>query len=137
MKKAKDYWSSVFDDFASRRPDMAEDVVDWYPSGQYEIVVKLRSGKRYIYDWRLQLVYRLIEKYDEEDVTEEMWRKKFRFKLCDKMRRMCVNQYELSIRSGITNVTISKYMNGKATPSAYNLERIARALECSVSELIY
>ena len=47
-----------------------------------------------------------------------------------------MNRDLLSYKTGISTVTLSKYMNGKTTPSTYNIQKIAQALRCSVTELI-
>jgi len=55
--------------------------------------------------------------------------------LNEKILVNCISQEELSERTGISQVMISKYLNAKATPSFYRIEQIARVLKCSVSEL--
>ena len=42
---------------------------------------------------------------------------------------------DLSDVTGISRVTISNYATGKATPSMYNLSKIARALKCTTQTL--
>ena len=45
MKKGKDYWGPVFDSFTEEYPKLAEDIVDWYPSGQMEIALRRGAAK--------------------------------------------------------------------------------------------
>lgn len=138
MKKDKNYWGPVFDEFIDNYPDLAESIVDWYPSAQMEITVKLDDGRKYSYDWMGKTAWPIHEPEDEtEEVTEHEWRKIFSKNLTRKLRNFGMTQDELSYITGISQVTISKYINCKATPSTYNVRKIAKALKCSVSELMY
>lgn len=138
MKKDKNYWEPVFNEFVDRYPDLAEDIIDWYPSAQLEITVRLKDGRKYAYDWMVKSAWII---HDPEDDTEELsemeWRSMFSKNLLRKMRNIGMTQDELSYITGISQVTISKYINRKATPSTYNVRKIANALKCSIGELIY
>lgn len=139
MRKDKNYWEPIFDMFCESYPDLADNVIDWFPSGQMEITLKVGKTKgeieRYTYDMLSRTVRRISKHYEEMDITEEEWRKEFTRKLHIKMRNMCINQEMISERTGISQAMISKYINGKAVPSAYNIRKIAHALNCSFMEL--
>jgi len=47
-----------------------------------------------------------------------------------------VSWYRLSMLSGINEGTLSKLKHGKASPTLYTLERIARALNANVSDIM-
>ena len=49
MKKGKDYWGPVFDSLVEEYPKLAEDIVDWYPSGQMEIALKTGGAAKDIF----------------------------------------------------------------------------------------
>lgn len=131
-------WDVIADHFEMMYPHIANDVVDWYPSGQLEITVKTSNGNKYTFSHigaRLTKVYD-TENYEEDlIVDEEIFRNRFARCLRNKLYNLGMSQEKLSELTGISYVTISKYMTGKATPSYYNVNRIARALKCSVSEL--
>lgn len=55
----------------------------------------------------------------------------FGLKLKDLMKLHNVSQEELSEQTGLSKVTLSKYMNGRAEPSYFNAKKIADVLECS------
>ena len=134
--KMNQMWDDVVEQFERVNPDLADRVVDWYPSGQAEITLKMDNGVKYIYnvfDTMPRIVFDPDKKYDG---SEEEWRCEFSKRLNKRMRLMFMNQYTLSELTGISSVTISKYMNGKATPSGHNLDKIAAALRCSISELM-
>lgn len=136
MKNGKDVWEPVYRKLVQDNPEFGARIVDWFPSGQYELTVKTNDEKLYKYDWFSGSIMPLREYEDDEKLTEEEWRIKFSHKLNRKMRNVAVNRDLLSYRTGISTVTLSKYMNGKATPSTYNIQKIAQALRCSVTELI-
>lgn len=137
MDKFYEIWEPVLKSFKNHFPDLYDEMVDWYPYGHLEIAIKLRNGKRIFYDMMDDLIGPINEFDDnvEEDIDEIAWRNNFSSRLINKMRKVGIGQEILSDRSGISRVTLSKYMNGKASPSGYNLERLARALRCSISEL--
>lgn len=47
-----------------------------------------------------------------------------------------INQRELAIRSGISEATISKYLNSKVMPSLRAIVNFCYALDCDVYDLI-
>jgi len=47
-----------------------------------------------------------------------------------------ISWYRLSMLSGINEGTLSKLKYGKASPTLYTLERIAKALNVKVSDII-
>ena len=51
MKKAKDYWTPIFEMFTNEHWSIADRVVDWYPCGQYKLAIKLDDDVQYEYDW--------------------------------------------------------------------------------------
>ena len=70
-------------------------------------------------------------------MTEQEWRKEFARRLLKiKHNNKGYDQKELAEASGISESTISHYMKGTRTPKAENLVRLAKALDCTVDELI-
>lgn len=136
-KPMNEMWNGILDDFEMYNNHLISKVVDWYPSGQAEITVKLDDGRKLCYDWRIKRS-RFIRTIDDPDGCndEVEWRSRFAKSLNDRLRKMCASESWLSEVSGISKVTLSKYMTGKSTPSAYNISRLAKALRCSTHELV-
>jgi transcriptional regulator with XRE-family HTH domain len=67
-------------------------------------------------------------------MTEE-WRDNFKRALRVQLRQKGWTQRDLSIHSGISEITISKYRNGTATPSVSSLIKMANALGCKFGDL--
>lgn len=56
--------------------------------------------------------------------------------ICSRMRQKDITQRELASRVGLTEVTMSRYINGLRQPTAYALYRISRALGCKMEDLM-
>ena len=69
-------------------------------------------------------------------MTEAEWRLKFSDKVVGKMCYLGINQRELARLSQIPENTLSRYINGSRTPKIDAVINIAKALECSVTELV-
>lgn len=137
MKKDKNYWEPVYGAFCQDYSDLAEEMIDWYPSAQLEITVKIRCGKKYAYDFMTRQAYLTYDPDDDDiDISEEEWRKLFARNLNQKMRNVAMTQDRLAEMIGVTQVTISKYTNGLAIPNSRNLIKMAKALKCSIHELV-
>ena len=136
MVEMNKIWEPIFKDIEWYWPQLYTDIIDWYPSAQMEITFKISNGDKYVFDWISKKLIRVYSASGEDaELEEHEWREKFARVLDDKMRRLGVSRDVLSSRTGISRVTISKYLNGKATPSCYNLHKIAAALKCGVNEL--
>lgn len=135
--KCYDKWKDILDSFEFTYPKIYDRVVEWYPSGYLEITVILDNGAKMTYCLVNDL---LITVFDPDERShnwsDDDWRNNFSRKLNKRMLRYGVSQEELSAKTGISRVTLSKYQNGKALPSGANISRIAEVLHCSVNELM-
>ena len=140
IKCTNDQWDTMIKEFSELYPYLAEKVIDWYPSGQMEITVRILEGEKFAFDFMDKSIRSLGNVNDrgfvDFKIDEEEWRIIFSSKLRTKMMRVCMSQSDLSELTGISMVSMSKYINGKATPSAYNMTLIASALKCSTAELM-
>lgn len=137
MKKDKNYWGPVYDEFIRLYPELSEQMIDWYPSGQTEITIKIIGGKKYAYDGMNSTPILIYDPDEVFDKTEEDVRKLFSENLNCKLYKVGKTQDTLSYETGISPTTISKYVHGKATPSLYNARKIAQSLNCNINELLY
>ena len=127
-------YNDILDRFKQYYPVIATNIVDWYSNGENTIIVILADGSRMEYHNILNTV-RNVRNLLEDEFNEENYQRDFSYNLFSKMADSGFNQVMLSEKTGISQVSISKYLNKKALPSIYNCEKIARALGCSVSEL--
>lgn len=104
-------------------------------TGMDELTIYFKDGSKALYDG-LEDRCRNLPK-DSRHMTEEECTEEFAARLRSVMRRRGCSQRELSVRTGFSQSAISKYVTGKTMPGFYSVDRIARALECSVDELRY
>lgn len=135
--RCNNMWEDVLAGLEFAHPDIFDRVVDWYPSGCMEITIKLDDGVKMGYVLMDDLLFVIHDPKEQSyEVDDDDWRANFSRRLRSRMHRFAISQEELSDRTGISRVTISKYMNGKASPSGDNIERLVRALHCSYNELM-
>ena len=140
MKKEKrssyEDWESIFNDFESHYFRLADKVINWYPSGKNEIIIVLDDGCVLRFDWITKYCQNIIESEEDDYMKDEdSWKNNFANRLNQRMKNIFYTQERLAAETGISFVTINKYAKGKSIPSVYNLEKIARALKCSMYEL--
>ena len=121
--------------FKKQFPCFADRAVEYREKGPFELVVKLDDGHVISYYDTEQGIRRLPS--DDSCLTEEECREEFGIRLYRLMYDKGVTQSELSEMTGITQSNISNYITGRKTPSFYTVDKIARALDCSIEELRY
>lgn len=115
-------------------PMFCQDAIDIYENGPFEIVLVMSDGTRWSY-YDMDNTIRRLPKGPE--LTEEEYRHEFGIRLSDILYRRGISQEELSDATGIGRISINRYINGKATPSFSNADRIARVLNISPNDLRY
>lgn len=137
MDQYADVCGPVLEDLEYYHPRVVTQMTDWHPISRNEIFIKTENGEQYTYSFIGHVLRKLKPpKSDIDILSEEEWREVFAEQLCYKMKARGIFQDRLSELTGISRVTINRYINGKATPSTYNIRRIAKALGCSVINLI-
>lgn len=125
----------LYENFKRCFPSEAREVEEWRPAGMFELFIKLRDGRKYLYDENENAIRRLPN--DPNSLSEDECRNEFGRRLYRIMWLKGVTQLELSQMTGISQSIISGYMTGKHTPSFYNVDKIAKALNLSMDELRY
>ena len=132
----------LFDDMRKYCSFLVDDVVDWKQSGLSELTAILNDGTRVKYnasDHRYTILGNRSSSNEDDEryfITEEECRHEFARRLRSCMRDRGMTQTMLSDLTDISQVTMSKYINGRALPGYYNIGRLARALRCSVNDLM-
>lgn len=101
----------------------------------FDVYLKMKDSSIVLYD-DFDRSFRTLPA-DKNDMTEEQCKLEFAYRLYRIMQRKHITQQELANRTGITQQQISSYITGKRLPSFYNIDKIAKALDCSVDELRY
>lgn len=125
----------LYDNFELYFPFLAADTITYKEISDFDLVATLRDGRQVLYN-DTNHTFRNLPR-DSEDMTEEECRYEFGLRLRHIMFRKGVTQEELAERLKVQQPRISKYLNGRATPSFYMVDRIAKALGCSTDEFRY
>ena len=124
----------VYDEFSFNFPSVAKQVLHYYHISDIELIIKLENGEVLSYE-NINKSLRILP--DSSSLTEEECRREFAIRLKLMMTVKGMNQTALSEATGIQQYLISDYTKGKRTPGFYNLDKIAKALNCSLDELRY
>lgn len=127
----KSKWKTIFNNLDLYYPEIADDIQSWYTSGDWEITLKLKDGRKWIFDGRDNVLIRIRD----DDIAQEEYVQEFSRRLNRKMRDAGIGTDELGERLGVSRATVSRYLNGHTIPSGYVIMRIAQILQCSTNEL--
>lgn len=125
----------IFENMQSYYPFLSERMASYKKVGPYELIVKTNDGETILYDDVNHSIRRLPR--DSNNMTEQEVSVEFRQRLRRLMTQQGVSQLELSELTGIPQSTISNYLTGKFLPGFYNMDKIAKALKCSIDEFRY
>ena len=112
-------------------------IVGWEVFAPMQILVTLDNGDKLLYDHMQGGVRHLTLSYLEKpELSEEEWRHEFMYRLRDALNSRTINHRTLAERTGISETMLSRYANGKATPSFYVISKIAKAIRYPIEELL-
>ena len=94
----------------------------------------IKKLKIYITNWGVFVHEYFYRK--ENFMSEVEWINIFGDNLIDIMNEQGYNQEQLADATGLTQATISKYINKKQMPSIKAIINLAYALDCTTDELI-
>ena len=128
----------LFDDMCVYYSFLTDDAIDWRVTGPNEIIVTLGDSTMVRYNGLTHRYTVLSKNVSEDDyfMSEEECKREFGMRLRKCMYERAMSQTRLSELTDISQVMLSKYINGKGLPGYYNISRIARALKCSVDDLM-
>lgn len=116
-------------------PSLAKLMIGYREINNFELLVKLDDGSKIVYD-DFNKSYRNLPR-DSRNMTEQECRKEFGIRLRKTIERKGISQSELSAKTGISQPMISQYILGRKSPTFYRVDKIAKALGCSMDEFRY
>lgn len=125
--------NAIYEQFKINFDYLAEKVVASRADGPLGLLVQLDDGRWFCYNG-YDHTCRLLPS-DPDNMTEDDFRIEFGNRLRAIMQSKRISQYDLARMTGMPQGRISKYVNGKYTPTFYTVDKIAKALECSMDEL--
>lgn len=112
------------------------DEIDSYKDLKYaEVILYLKNGTVYRFDGIENRLKELPSNI--EDMTDEEFQIELGLRLKRAMAFNRITQEELSYRTGIAQSLISRYLNGKNSPSYIVLRKLCRAIGCTYYDLEY
>ena len=134
----KEEYEELLNDFKAMCPWTAKTIEKYWVSDYMEITAELTDGSAIKYDGVLR-VFRWAANLEElmalaNPQSEAAWRQQFALRLWRTLLSKGMTQLDLSFDADISTGSIASYINGNATPTAYNLIKIARALGCTPEE---
>lgn len=110
-----------------------DDVMEIKSANISDLLITFKDGRKYLIDtftkYHKEITYNNIN-----ELTEEQEKKEFAYMLRTIMKARYITQEELAIKANLTQAMISRYVSGKAIPSATVLNKIAKVLRCSMDD---
>ena len=120
--------------FKLYRPDDDKEVTEYVEKYGERVVGKTADGRGFVYDNYDHTIWDLPK---DEDLTKEVYSREFGRSLERALQLSGMTQYELADKTGISKNQISKYVRGKAMPTFYSVELMAKALGVTPNDLRY
>lgn len=125
----------IYQNFKQHFRYLADKVVGGVVIDDWTLHVELNDGTSVVYDDMLHTIRNLP--LNSSDMTEQECRLEFGYRLRMILLHRGMSQNELCQKTGLTNPQLSNYINGKTTPTFYIVDKIAKALGCSIDEFAY
>ena len=127
------YSQGIFNEYMRYYSSPSYNVVDWDQGfSNNSILIYLDDGRILEYN-RLHKNVRLV--ITDPD-SEEEWKHEFGIRVRNKMNDAYMNQSKLSKAVGISGPALNKYIKGRYDPSLYMIAKIAKVLNCTVSNFV-
>ena len=114
-----------------------ESAIRFEEVGPFELMIFCEDGSRVHYDnFNGDWFKYYPSDYDINKRSEEQIIQDFQWRFKRTMTLRLIGQAQLAERSGISQATISNYLTGKSMPDILKLNKLARALDVDVAELL-
>lgn len=121
----------LYENFKLYFPSFEKGCISWKQTDLFELEIHNKDGSIDIYD---DMSHSLGPKIDTS--TDAGWKKEFARRLRKKIAMRGISQTNISELTGISQPLLSLYTQGKSLPSAQKVSSLAKALNCSVNDLI-
>lgn len=127
--------NTMLEEFKLHFPVIWKRVVNYWTNDPYDLYVELDDGMVLIFDSIEKTIRRLPQ--DSNSMTEQECVKEFGTRLRKLIYRKGFTQEDLSKATGISQAALSYYITGKSSPSFSKVDKICKALDCSMDCLRY
>lgn len=124
------------DYFMNQHPMIKKEEIESYMYiSPYDIFIKFKDGRKYIYDQSRNYLRPILYKHYE--LTEEEFKKEFSIRLRSYMGRHHITQEDMAKRIGTGQTMLYRYCNGLVLPSIYKMQLIANVLGYPLESFFY
>lgn len=116
-------------------PDLLGEVVHAREYVQFMLLLETNTKYNYFYSITNNVLIPIPK--DDKNLDKESFRRIFGVLLRRALECSGLTQEELSEKTGIPQPNISDYLYGKHFPSFYQIDKMAKAMNCSVEDLRY
>lgn len=116
-------------------PDLLGEVVHAREYVQFMLLLDTNTEYDYFYNITNNVLIPIPK--DDKNLDKESFRRIFGVLLRRALECSGLTQEELSEKTGIPQPNISDYLYGKHFPSFYQIDKMAKAMNCSVEDLRY
>lgn len=116
-------------------PDLLGEVVHAREYVQFMLLLETNTKYDYFYNITNNVLIPIPK--DDKNLDKESFRRIFGVLLRRALECSGLTQEELSEKTGIPQPNISDYLYGKHFPSFYQIDKMAKAMNCSVEDLRY
>lgn len=113
-----------------------DDILEIREINEWEVLIVFKDGRKIIYD-RFTNYHKNVFYKSIDELTDEQEKKEFAYNLRIMMKRKWIIQDELADRLGVTQTTVSNWINGRSAPDSLTLRKIAKILDCSMDDFFY
>ena len=121
--------------FEMRYHDLIENSIEQTENKYGEVFIRSKDGQAYLYNPKRGFIRKLPK--DSNSMNDEELINEFSKRLKTRLKYAGMSQTELAEKVGVTRNMISRYVNGDSLPTFIILDRIARALNCSIDDFRY
>ena len=114
---------------------LIQNIITYKALNDWDLFVELKNGDKFIYDGFTNSVS--FDFYESDDLTEEQMTIEFSKNLRKTIRRKFITQDELARKTGISRLSINRYINGKQLPDYITLRKLSNALGCPIEDFYY
>ena len=116
-------------------PYLQEEVISAREYIPMMLLLETNSRFNYFYDLTKNVLIPIPK--DDRDLDKDSFRRIFGVLMRRCLEHSGLTQEELSEKTGISQARISEYLYGKHFPSFYQIDKLAKAMNCSVEDLRY
>lgn len=116
-------------------PDLLGKVIHAREYIQFMLLLETNTEYDYFYNITSNVLIPIPK--SDRDLDKESFARIFGVLLRRALERSGLTQEELSEKTGIPQARISDYLYGKHFPSFYQIDKMAKAMNCSVEDLRY